>query len=275
MKESTRVLRFASPAGKEECAKQHRRARNAVLGFRGQRQEGEGVDYSAARPLVLIIGPDRTGRERYALCLAAADLGVEQAHNGRQALDKVGTHRPDVIAMDLSSNHGLNWLELCRQLGRDPATKSIPILAMAEHRPGQADEARGAGCASVLVKPCPPERLLVEILWVLGRQEQDGLVSEMATRFPNAVEFLIQTLRASLDENARLTAAAADLETSAQLWADWYERAITSETDARRTEDRGARGAPVPPRADDCAAPPSLPLHLNSDRTRRGAPVSV
>jgi CheY-like chemotaxis protein len=245
MQESKRVLRFASPASKEQCAKQHRRSRNTVLRFRGQRQKGEGMHHPADRPLVLIIGPDRPGRERYALCLAAADLGVEQAHNGRQALDKAGTHRPDVIAMDLSSNHGLNWLELCRQLGREPATRSIPILAIAGLCPGQVDEARGAGCASVLVKPCPPERLLVEILWMLRRQDQDGPVSGTATRFSNTVEFLIQALRASLDENTRLSAATADLEASAQFWANWYERAISSPTDARRRSDRIRGGAPA------------------------------
>ena len=219
---------------------------------------------SVNRPLVLIVGPDLHGRARYAICLAAADLGVEQAHNGRQALDKAGSLRPDVIAMDFSSSHGLDGLELCRQLGRESATRSIPILGMAEpHPPGQVDDARGAGCASVLLKPCPPERLLVEILWVLGRQDQDGLVSETATLYPNTVEFLIRTLRAALDENARLSDATVDLERSAQLWADLYERALNSGADARRTEDRGA---PVRPRPDDRAAAESLRLHLNSDR---------
>jgi two-component system cell cycle response regulator DivK len=225
--ESKRVLRFASPVRKEECAKQHTRSENRVLRFGGQRQEREGVDRPVNRPLVLIAGPNRPGRERHATCLAAADLGVEQAHNGRQALDKALTLRPDVIAMDLSSSHGLNSLELCRQLGHEPATRSIPIIAMAElWPPGQVDEARAAGCASVLAKPCPPERLLVEILWVLGHQDQDGPVSETAILLPNTVEFLIRTLRAALDENARLSAATADLEESAQFWADSYERAI-------------------------------------------------
>jgi two-component system, cell cycle response regulator DivK len=244
--ESTRVLRFAFPASKEGCAKQHTRSGNRVLRFGDQRQDGEGVNHPVNRPLVLIAGPELHGRERHATCLAAADLGVEQAHNGRQALDKAVTLRPDVIAMDLSSSHGLNSLEVCRQLSREPATKSIPIVAMAElWPPGQVDEARAAGCASVLAKPCPPERLLVEILWVLGQQEQDGPANGTAIQFPNTVEFLIRTLRAALDENARLSSAAVDLEASAQLWADSYERAITSPTGARRTSDRIRGGAPA------------------------------
>jgi CheY-like chemotaxis protein len=176
-------------------------------------------------PFVLIVGRDQRNRERYAACAAAADLRVEQAHNRLQALDKATTLRPDIITTELSLSYGLDGLELCRLLGDAASTKGIPILAVAGEGPTEVEEARAAGCTSVLVKPCSPERLLVEIIWVLGRTQRAGLIDERADH-QTTVGFLTRSLWTALSQNADLTTKNADLTASAQLWADWYGRAL-------------------------------------------------
>jgi two-component system, cell cycle response regulator DivK len=193
-------------------------------------------------PLVLIVGPDRRSRERYAACAAAADLRVEQALNGLQALNKATTLRPDIILTDLSLCYALDGFELCRRLGDEASTKSIPILAVAGNRPTEVEEARAAGCTSVLVKPCSPERLLVEIIWVLVRTQDEGATSESVT-----VRFLSGALRTALKKNAQLRSENADLRASALLWADWYERADerSSHAEAELKVLRGAIGRPT------------------------------
>ncbi len=183
------------------------------------------VDGLPLSPLLLIVGPDRCSRERFAACAAAADLRVEQAHDGWQALDKATTLRPDIIMTDLSLNNGLDGIALCRRLGVEASTKSIPILAVAGERPTEVEEARAAGCTSVLVKPCSPERLLVEIIQVLSRTQRVGLVGEREDH-QMTVGFLTRSLWTALGKNAALTTENADLTASAQLWADWYERAV-------------------------------------------------
>lgn len=175
-------------------------------------------------PLLLIVGPDRRSRDRYAACAAAADLRVEQAHDGLQALDKATTLRPDIILTDLSLSRGLNGIALCRRLGDAESTKGIPILAVAGERPTEVEEARAAGCTSVLVKPCSPERLLVEIIRVLSRTQRVGLLGEREDH-QMTVGFLTRSLWTALGKNAALTSENADLAASAQLWADWYGRA--------------------------------------------------
>jgi signal transduction histidine kinase len=172
-------------------------------------------------PLLLIVGPDRRSRERYAAFAAAADLRVEHAHNGLQALDKATALRPDIILTDLSVSYGLEPFELCRRLGGDASTKSIPILAVARDSPTEVEEARAAGCISVLVTPCSPERLVVEIMWVLMQTQNDRAIGE-----PVTLRFLTRGWRAALRQNAQLLEENADLRASALLWADWYGRAV-------------------------------------------------
>jgi two-component system cell cycle response regulator DivK len=190
------------------------------------------VDSFPFSPLLLIVGPDRRSRERYASCAAAADFRVEQAHNDLQALDKATT---------LSLSWGLDGLALCRRLGDEESTKGIPILAVAGERPTEVEEARAAGCTSVLVKPCSPERLLVEIIRVLSRTQRVGLVGEREDHHIT-VGFLTRSLWTALSKNARLTTENADLTASAELWADWYGQAAERARQAE-AELRALRGA--------------------------------
>jgi CheY-like chemotaxis protein len=187
-----------------------------------------------SNPLVLIVGPDRHSREPYALCAEAADLRVEQAHNALQALDKATALRPDVILTDLALSYGMDGITLCRRLGVEASTKSIPILAVARDHPTEIAEATAAGCTAVLVKPCSPERLLVEIIWVLVRTRNDGPMTGSMT-----VRFLTRSLRNALDKNARLATENADLTASALLWADWYGQAI-ERANIQRESHQGA-----------------------------------
>ncbi|HEX2339276.1 MAG TPA: response regulator [Vicinamibacterales bacterium] len=199
------------------------------------------VDSFPFSPLLLIVGPDRRSRERYASCAAAADFRVEQAHDGLQALDKATTLRPDIILTDLSLSWGLDGLALCRRLGDAESTKGIPILAVAGERPTEVEEARAAGCTSVLVKPCSPERLLVEIIRVLSRTQRVGLLGEREDHHIT-VGFLTRSLWTALSKNARLTTENADLTASAELWADWYGQAAERARQAE-AELRALRGA--------------------------------
>jgi DNA-binding response OmpR family regulator len=138
-------------------------------------------------------------------------------------------------------SHGPDGIALCRRLGVEASTKSIPILAVAGERPTEVEEARAAGCTSVLVKPCSPERLLVEIVRVLSRTHRIGLLGEREDH-QMTVGFLTRSLWTALSKNARLTTENADLMASAELWADWYGQAAERARQAE-AELRTLRGA--------------------------------
>lgn len=99
----------------------------------------------------------------YASFLKASGYQVKLAANGRDGLEAAQRDLPDVIVMDLTMPDMNGW-EASRRLKADPRTKTIPIIAVT----GYADRggervARAAGADAYLVKPCPPEELLVEV----------------------------------------------------------------------------------------------------------------
>jgi len=78
---------------------------------------------------------------------------VEVAGSSEEAALRLAAARPDLILMDLQLP-GQDGLSLTRALKEDPATTSIPIVAMTAHAMlGDADEALAAGCAGYIAKP--------------------------------------------------------------------------------------------------------------------------
>lgn len=79
------------------------------------------------------------------------------------------TVRPALVITDLRLGAGLDGLELCEKLRKDPATKGIPMIVLTAYTGDQTLRARAdaAGCAAVLLKPIGPEALLAVIRKVM------------------------------------------------------------------------------------------------------------
>jgi two-component system, cell cycle response regulator DivK len=111
-------------------------------------------------PLVLVVDDIDDNRLLYATTIAEAGYEVEQATNGQEALDKIGSIRPAVIIMDLSMPVLDGW-ETARRIKADPRTEDILIIAVTAHGTHYGlQEARDAGCEAVLAKPCLPQDLV-------------------------------------------------------------------------------------------------------------------
>jgi CheY-like chemotaxis protein len=113
---------------------------------------------------VLIVDDSAEMREMYALYLAGAGCAVDQASQGFEAFDKAIKGRPDAIVMDLRMPKLDGW-EAVRLLKNRSQTRDTPIIALT----GDSDIehlklARNAGCATVLLKPCPPDQLHAAIV---------------------------------------------------------------------------------------------------------------
>src|SRR5262249_50922177 len=83
--------------------------------------------------------------------------------DGREALAKAIHSHPDVIVTE-TRLPGLNGLELCSLLRVDVATRDIPIVFVTgDAYEDQVKAAQDAGADTVLIKPCLPGTLILEI----------------------------------------------------------------------------------------------------------------
>ncbi len=89
---------------------------------------------------------------------------VVEASDGREALERIHDHRPDLVITDILMPT-MDGLELVRKLREDPATRDLPVIFYtATYRVPEA-EALGQGLAvkRVLPKPCEPATILAAV----------------------------------------------------------------------------------------------------------------
>jgi CheY-like chemotaxis protein len=123
----------------------------------------------AAQRIALLVDGDADTRRMYAeyLRLSSAWL-VDEAADGRAALAKAISRRPDVVVTE-TRLPGMSGFDLCQLLRSDNLTAAVSIIVVT----GDALEtdirrARMSGADTVLVKPCLPEQLYAEIERVVG-----------------------------------------------------------------------------------------------------------
>ena len=75
------------------------------------------------------------------------------ARTGRQAVDLVLEHRPDLVFMDLFMPE-LNGDEACRQIKAHPEVGNTPVVMVTQGgREAELEQCRQAGCDDILLKP--------------------------------------------------------------------------------------------------------------------------
>jgi CheY-like chemotaxis protein len=78
---------------------------------------------------------------------------VLSAETGQEALEIAGRERLDLILMDVQLP-GMDGLEVTRRLKEDPATASVPVVALTAHAmKGDAERMLSQGCAGYIAKP--------------------------------------------------------------------------------------------------------------------------
>src|SRR3954465_12225420 len=116
-----------------------------------------------AKPFILLVEDFEDAREMYRDYLEFSGFQVETASDGRTAIDKARSLRPDLILMDLSLP-GIDGWEATRLLKSDPDTRHLLIVALSAHAlAAEGDRARAAGCDGFIAKPCLPPDLVTEI----------------------------------------------------------------------------------------------------------------
>ena len=106
-----------------------------------------------ARKKILIVEDDRVNLKLARDVLQDNGYETEEVTNGEEAVVRAAQFKPDLIVMDIRLP-GIDGLEATRRLKGDPATTSIPIIAVTAHAmPGDKSRILEAGCQAYLSKP--------------------------------------------------------------------------------------------------------------------------
>jgi len=107
--------------------------------------------------------------------LEQAGFHVLVASDGHTALSLTRRERPDLIVLDLMLPGGMDGLDVCRQVRRDPSLVETPIIILTA-RVELADRLVGleSGADDYISKPFSPREVVARIKAVLRRVEGHG-----------------------------------------------------------------------------------------------------
>jgi two-component system cell cycle response regulator DivK len=109
---------------------------------------------------ILIVDDFDDNRAMYAEYLSSSGYEVEQASDGREAVEAALRTLPDLIVMDLSLPVMDGW-EATRRLKADERARHIRVIVLTGH--ALSGDAERAGADAFLAKPCLPETLVEKI----------------------------------------------------------------------------------------------------------------
>ncbi len=119
------------------------------------------------RPVILVADDQETPILVTRKILGEERFEIVVARDGREAIEKARTARPDVILLDVEMPE-LDGLEAAERLHADPATARIPIIMVTTRRDEASfEQAYLRGCVDYIVKPLRTEELLAKIYSVL------------------------------------------------------------------------------------------------------------
>jgi two-component system, OmpR family, phosphate regulon response regulator PhoB len=130
---------------------------------------------------ILIVEDEKDLQEVLAYNLRQAGHTAVLASDGREALEAVESHAPDLVLLDLMLPD-MSGTEVCRMLKSDPNTREIPVV-MVTAKGEEIDRVVGfeLGADDYVVKPYSVRELLLRLSAILRRRttatEGGGLAS--------------------------------------------------------------------------------------------------
>jgi two-component system KDP operon response regulator KdpE len=110
-------------------------------------------------PRILIVDDDPQFRRTLHLALDSYGYEVEDAADGKEALDSVASNAPDLIVLDWELP-GLDGIQTCQALR---VSSDVPVIMVSGNRSNSKDGALDAGANDYLAKPFSVGDLLARI----------------------------------------------------------------------------------------------------------------
>lgn len=133
---------------------------------------------------ILIADDNQQNCELLEAYLSDGDYVISFACDGRQTLERVAEHAPDLILLDIMMPK-LSGYEVCQKLKAAAETKDIPVLMVtALNEAGDIEKAVAAGCDDFLSKPVNSLELKTRVRSLLRvrhlMNERDRLLAYVA-----------------------------------------------------------------------------------------------
>jgi DNA-binding response OmpR family regulator len=142
-------------------------------------------------PHVLIIEDDSSVCELLFSCLSKAGYRVSIAQSGEAGLSQIEEDPPEAMVLDLNLP-GMNGLDVCRAMRRDPWMSRIPVLMLT----GQAEEddvvaGLEVGADDYMTKPFSPKLLTARVKALLRRRSSNPIPANGTISTENSPESLM------------------------------------------------------------------------------------
>jgi len=121
---------------------------------------------------ILLVDDHEDNRVALLAVLEREGYGTLDAANGRDAVELVRQHMPDLVLMDLAMPV-MDGRQAMRVLRDDPRTAGVPIVVLTAMALSVDRERMIAeGFDGLLIKPCMPPHLLQEVRTLIGPPEE-------------------------------------------------------------------------------------------------------
>ncbi len=142
-------------------------------------------------PHVLIVEDDSSVCELLFSCLSKAGYRVSVAQSGEVGLSQIEEDPPEAMVLDLNLP-GMNGLDVCRAMRRDPWMSRIPVLMLT----GQAEEddvvaGLEVGADDYMTKPFSPKLLTARVKALLRRRSSNPVPADGTISAENSPESLM------------------------------------------------------------------------------------
>lgn len=117
---------------------------------------------------ILLVDDLQSNLDLMAHYLADAGYKIITATNGKEAIAKTLTDRPDAIVTDWMMPE-MGGLDVCRKLKKIPETAEIPVIACTvKNRDVDRFWAKKQGVSGYITKPCTQEQLVSAVRELIG-----------------------------------------------------------------------------------------------------------
>src|SRR6185503_6459673 len=122
-------------------------------------------------PHKLLLADDSVTIQRVIeLTFADEDIHVSVVGDGRQAIERLRSERPDIVLADVGMPERDGY-EVAAFIKNDPQLAHIPVILLTgAFEPLDEDRARRVGCDGVLVKPFEPQVVINRVRELLSRR---------------------------------------------------------------------------------------------------------
>jgi CheY-like chemotaxis protein len=120
---------------------------------------------------VLVADDNPVSRELIREILENDDCEVIEAGNGREALEKVREHRPDLALLDIQMPV-MDGNAVVREIRADAQLAKLPVVALTAYAmQGDREKALALGFNSYITKPIDIPAFRTEVAALMGKRE--------------------------------------------------------------------------------------------------------